>query len=134
MKPERQLRIFQGVCLFLALVVLLCLPLQSVQTGTRQFSVGNVLLAIFAVYMAWMGFFVQRLFNRLGKHGRRVTPTKAWMWGHVTRLAIALSVCMYAVLLHIDGAASWLVYCIFGLGVILLLIWRPGIAPVPMGS
>jgi len=52
------------------------------------------------------------------------------MAGHLIRLTCNLSVSLYGFVLHIVGGPEWLAASLMALGLILLLIWRPGDVPV----
>lgn len=129
MSSARKLRIFQLVCLVYMVPVLWVLHRLN-HAAPRPLSVVQVMMVFLAIYCAWSGFSFQR---RIGKRGRkpggRSTPFKAWLVGHMMRLANAVAVCLCALVLRMFGGPAWLAYCIFGLGVILLLIWRPGANP-----
>jgi hypothetical protein len=129
MIPERRLRIYQIACLFCALSALQMIVRLPVRAGTQKSPAGEGLIVFLAIYSAWSGFYIQKIFKRVGKQGRRLTPLHAWQWGNITKLASALSVCLWAFVLHLFGGLIWLVYPIFGLGVVLLLIWKPGMSP-----
>jgi hypothetical protein len=52
------------------------------------------------------------------------------MAGHLIRLAFAIAVSLYGFLLHIVGGPGWLAISLIALGLILLLVWKPGDAPI----
>jgi hypothetical protein len=131
--PTNKLRIFQIICI--VFVLLLLFPLiyfpGHPSRGAMNFSQWIAVLA--AVYCAVTGFTMQRQFvrgrNRSSGQAPAVAPLRRWMGGNLIRLAYATAVCLWAYLLQIFGGPVWLVYALFGMGLVLLLIWRPGNCP-----
>jgi hypothetical protein len=133
-KPERQLRIFQIICiLFTAVCAWLTHWLTQIDPLDRHASTisqGFVVLA--ALWSAVSGFTMQRKIARLKPRpgqSARSTPSTRWLLGHILRLATAVSVGLWAFFLHFIGGYPWLTDSIFGLSLILLLIWQPGTTP-----
>jgi hypothetical protein len=129
MSGERQLRLVQsGVILFLVA----CFFVMRIGTvETHAISALQWLIIVAAIWCAISGFTVQRKVNHPRKPSRRSTPASRWKAGHLYRLLSATSVGLYGVLLHYTGAPEWLVNVFLCIAIVLLLIWKPGSAPVP---
>ena len=132
-KPERQLRLLQIPYVGFAL---LCFwfagSLPSNHSG-RATTVVQVLMVLVAIWSAESGFWVQRYLARWGNRPTRSvrssTPLRRWRAGHLFRLASALSVSLWGLVLHQIGGSAWLADILIGAGLVLLLIWRPGVSP-----
>jgi hypothetical protein len=48
---------------------------------------------------------------------------------NVVRLAIALSTCLFGLVLHITGAPAWLAGSLVGLGIVFIVVVSPGKPP-----
>jgi len=59
----------------------------------------------------------------------RSTPAKRWIVANIVRIAFAVAVSLYGMILHFNGGPKSLVVILIALGLVLLLIWRPG--PIP---
>ena len=131
MKPERQLRYFQITCLVFVALSIWVLGRFPVHFTGRAISFSQWIVVLCATYCVLIGFWIQRRVLRANRSGkRRSTLLGRWRAGHVLRLASAVSVCLWAFVLRIIGGPTWLVNTIFAVGVILLLVWRPGTRPV----
>lgn len=133
MGPERQLRLLQIVCVvFVASCFIFTRTLFRQAEPDRSFEQGLfVLLALWSVYS---GFRLQRMFSRVRTSAHlppdnRSTPIRRWQAGHLMRIASATSVGLWGMILHFVGSPPWLVGAMFGLGLVLLLIWSPGSNP-----
>jgi len=130
--PERQLRIMQVVCvLFLLASIRLGLKVQGTTHGSKAVQWVFIVLALVC---ALQEFTLQRriVSPRLTrKRPARSTPFTRWKRGNVARLAFATSVGLYGLCLSEFGGAAWQVDGLFGLGMILLLVWKPGAKPNP---
>lgn len=94
-------------------------------------------IALVAIAGVLLGFIVQRVMQRARKpHARTLnsTPLNRWMMGHISRLATAYSVTLFAFVLLVSGSSSTLVGVLYIGGLLLLLIWRPGVAPTQTES
>jgi hypothetical protein len=130
-----QLRVLQIVCLVMALsacwlVAHLGNPKGDGETGSIQW-----VIALVAVYCAASGFTLQRKITkgpaRFQQTKGRSTPLSRWKAGNLARLLLPVSVAAWGDVLRISGGPLWLAYVLCGLGIILLLGWSPGTAPVP---
>lgn len=137
MKAEGQLRFFQLICIAFAVLLMwiaIDLPIRHPARGQ-----GTVewLIEFCAIYSAVMGFVVQRRMaddeSQPKPSARQSTPLKRWMKGHVIRLSSAASVCVFALVLQLMGGMAWEVFALFGLGMVLLLMWAPGESPARIG-
>lgn len=133
MAPERQLRILQ---ILYIVFILACFWLVHYLPGNPSQKVSFLfegLLVVCAVYSAAIGFWMQRWLARTGiRPGRPVSqsaPLQRWRAGHILRLATAVAVSLWGFVLHFSGGAFWLVDVLVGAGLVLLLIWRPGVSP-----
>jgi len=83
-----------------------------------------------AVWSCILGFTVQRrIVNRRGRASSRSTPFTRWRAGHIMRLMMAYSVGLYGFCLSMFAGPPILVNALFGLGLLLLLVWMPGAVP-----
>jgi hypothetical protein len=90
-------------------------------------------IVLCAIASALMGFVVQPIFSRgprqsLPENQNPILLTR-WFAGHILRFATAESVALFGVVLHMLGSSSVLVNCLFGSGILLLLVWQPGAMP-----
>jgi hypothetical protein len=132
MTPERQLRVFQIVCIvFVAACTAIThsILLQSQHAPAWELC----LLVVLALWSATSGFRVQRMLTRVGNRpipaGSRSTPVSRWKAGHAIRLATATSVGLWAMVLQVLGGSAFLVYLLIGIALALLLYWNPGPTP-----
>jgi len=131
-KPERQLRFYQIACILLVVGCIFVSRLAHYETqGSITFGQWLILLA--AIWSAISGFTVQRRIVRIRNQSlqsaRRSTPLSRWRVGNVIRIASAASVGLWALVLKNSGGPALLVNSLFGIGLVLLLIWRPGTIP-----
>jgi len=95
--------------------------------GERPWVQGIVV--IFALYSAAVGLWVQKLMNRRTDRPGRFSAQDRWRLGNLLSLGTESSVCVWALLLYMLGGAIWLVAVLFGAGLVLLLLWKPGVSP-----
>jgi hypothetical protein len=130
--PERQLRIVQMGCVLCLLAsIRLGLKVQGTTHGSR--GVQWVLIGL-ALLCTVHGFTFQRRIvapNLSRTRSRRSTPFTRLIAGNIARLAFATSVGLYGLCLSEFGGVAWQVDSLFALGIILLLIWKPGTSPNP---
>lgn len=129
--PERQLRFLQVGCL---LVLLAGTRLAwSVQGTTHGTPVVRWIVRALALACAVQGFTLQRRIvgrpNRISRGSGRSTPFTRWRAGNIVRLAFATAVGLYGLLLSEFGGPLWQVDSLFVIGLVLLLIWKPGKIP-----
>ena len=124
MTPERQLRVKQILCIsFLALIVLLRHLGFLGNSPRRAMNFSQFLVIGAALWSALSYFTIQRrLTVRPQSLGR-------WMTNHLVRLGSATSVGMWALLLYYLGGPRWVVDALSVIGLILLMIWKPGASP-----
>jgi hypothetical protein len=132
MKQARTLRIIQIVfvlyVLFLFRLVHI-IPATSRHTSMTPF---DWLIVYLALADTACGFIIQKLILRAPANSQtalRSTPIKRWMLGHIVRMAFAISVALFGVVLHTTGGPDLAVIQLIALGLVLLLIWRPGEIP-----
>jgi hypothetical protein len=131
-KSERQLRFVQFACiLFLATCILLVYvgalgnPQPSSTIGLTQ-----GILILLSLWSAISGFTVQRrLQHRHHGTSTKSTPFTRWRAGHLFRLWSAMAVGLWGLALYELRGPLWMDDALFGLGIVLLLIWRPGASP-----
>lgn len=128
--PERQLRIVQVGC---ALVLLECFRVARTIRVTHTSTLVQWIVITLALSCAWNGFLVQRVIVRGPKTRPRrsatSTPFTRWRAGNFARLAFATSVGLYGLILRVFGGPHWQANCLLALGMILLLVWKPGQSP-----
>jgi multisubunit Na+/H+ antiporter MnhB subunit len=135
-KPERQLRLFQGGCiLFLVVCIFLMYfgVLGSLEPDGRRMNFIQFLVIVGAIWSAVVGFTFHRRMTRsttrLQRPTAKSTPFTRWRAGHVMRLGSATSVGMWGLVLYYYRAPMWVVDAVLAVGLILLVMWRPGDSP-----
>jgi len=132
--PERQLRLVQVACL---LFVAVCIFVRHLVKRETQSAITPTqwLVIVAAIWSAVSGFTGQRRIvsarTRSQRASRRSTPFSRWRAGHLMRLWTATIVALWALVLHEIGGPSRLVDTFFAVGLLLLLVWRPGASPTP---
>jgi len=129
--PMRHLRLMQVGCI---LLVLACIWVSRLGKHESQGGITAVHWVVTgaALWSAVSGFTLQRKLSRTPKSQRvsnTSTPASRWKAGHVLRLASAAAVAMWALYLSELGGPPVLVNALFAIGVVLLLIWKPGAIP-----
>jgi hypothetical protein len=127
-RPERQMRLLQLSCL---VVLLASFRLALRVTGTTHGSpnIQWIFIAL-ALVCAIQGFTLQRRIVSPRNQARlRSTPLKRWKAGNFARLGLATAVGLYGLGLSEFGGAAWQVNSLLAMGLVLLLIWRPGTSP-----
>ena len=129
----RTLRIIQ-ICMIVYVLLLFwlihILPAESGQAAMTPVKWGITLAAFYCVFG---GFSIQKKMLRNPANPRassKSTPAGRWMIGNVVRLAFAVAVSLYGLLLHFLGGPDSLAASLIGLVLILLLVWKPGSLPV----
>lgn len=100
--------------------------------GTLTFTHGFLIVA--GVWSGTLGFTVQRrIVNRPRKPSSTSTPFTRWRAGHLARLVMAYTVGLYSwgvwILSEHTCRPPLAVNALFGLGLLLLLVWMPGRIP-----
>lgn len=127
-KPESQLRIVQLICL-LFLAAMLCQIYFLPHIGNQASALSQTLVTFAAIWSAVSGFSLQRKIVAIRSVTAKSTPFSRWRTGHLLRLAFATSVGVWAYFLYVIGGLPWLVNVLFGLALVLLLVWKPGTRP-----
>jgi len=115
--------------------ILLLLECIRLSRSMRHEWDGTITLAhwFFIVGAGWSGiagFTLQRrIVNRRGRASSRSTPFTRWRVGHIVRLVMAYSVGLYGFCLSTFAGPPMLVNALFALGLLLLLVWMPGVVP-----
>ena len=136
MSPERQLRILQIACI---VVLLTAITVSLMVQGTTH---GSALIqgivSVLALSSAVQGFTAQRQIVKgpspSQPRSRLSTPFSRWRAGNLVRLASATAVGLWALILSENGGPALLVNALFVVGMLLLLIWRPGASPDSTGT
>lgn len=131
-KPQRQLRLVQATCLLvLGACILLTYWRGHENLGTSSsVGVGQGIIILLALWSATSGFTMQRkLQRRTQARSSKSTPFTRWRTGHIFRLWSATAVAIWALLLYDFHGPLWIADVLFGLAMVLLLIWKPDIAP-----
>jgi hypothetical protein len=132
MAPERQLRIVQVDC---ALVLLERFRVGRTIRVTHTRTLVQWIVIALALWCAWNGFLVQGVIVRGPKTRPRrsatSTPFTRWRAGNMARLAFATSVGLYGLIPRVFGGPHCQANCLLALGMILLLVWKPGQSPNP---
>lgn len=133
MRPERQLRLVQLANILFVAVCFFVKRIGIVETHDTV-TVRDWIVIVAAIWSAVSGFTGQRRINNAStrpQRSSRSTPMGRWKTGHFVRLSSATAVGLWGLVLHYFGGSEWLVNVLLGLAMLLLLIWRPGAAPVP---
>jgi FtsH-binding integral membrane protein len=132
-----QLRVMQvvmivSVPLFFFVSRTLQSPAQSVNASIQW------VIVLCAAGSALLGFIVQPILLRARSQSLppalNSTPLGPWRAGHIVRFATAESVALFGFVLRALGCSPNLVYLLFGSGLLLLLLWRPGAIPTQTKS
>lgn len=121
------------LCSFLMFIfVVIKVPAQSHQSANPAF---ESIITILALACSVVGYFGKQIFGSLTKRASTNKTTKSnplslWMAGNVFSLACIEACVLFGVVLHFVGARVRLVELLFSVGIIVLLIWSPGIPPV----
>lgn len=130
MEGTRVLRIIQ-ICMIVYVLILFCfLHIFPVASGQSAMTPVKWIITFLALYCAFAGFSLQKRFLRMPANSRpdsKSTPISRWKVGNILRLAFATSVSLYGLLLHFLGGPDSLAFALNGLGLVLLLWWKPGI-------
>ena len=129
--PGRQLRMVQIVCILIVLT--------SIRVAMEVRKTSGVvtwvqwIVIVMAVWAAISGFTLQRQIvgrsNRPHRKPKLPTPFSRWRAGNLVRLSCATSVALWALVLRENGGPVWVVGAFFALGMLLLVIWKPGASP-----
>jgi hypothetical protein len=128
-----RLRLGQIVCV---LVLLECIRLSRSLRHEWNGTITPVhwLLIVGGVWSGILGFTVQRrIVNKVKKSSSTSTPFTRWRAGHIARLWTATAVGLYGFCLSIFAGPPLAVNALFGLGLLLLLVWMPGQVPGQAG-
>src|SRR5579884_41071 len=129
-----KLRLVQLGCGLLLLTIIVFAHLYPVHLSNgRQASVTIQLLIIFlALWSAVSGFTLQRrLLNRGAsfRRSQKSTPLTRWRAANLFRIWSGASVGLYGLLLRLLGGPMIESDVLFGVGLMLLLLWKPSAAP-----
>jgi FtsH-binding integral membrane protein len=130
-KPEIQLRLVQAACVVMVLASIgVSLGVQRTPHGIMSV---HWLMIVLAIWSAVSGFTLQRRIvngpDRSQRRPKKSTPFTRWRAGNLARLSSAMSVGLWGLVLCEFGGPAWLVNTFFAIGLLLLLIWRPGASP-----
>jgi hypothetical protein len=131
-KPQRQLRLVQAACLLaLGACIVLAYWRAHENPGTSSsVGFGQGIIILLALWSAAWGFTMQRkLQRRTQASSSRSTPFTRWRAGHILRLWSATTVGIWALVLYDFQGPLWIADVLFGLALLLLLVWKPHIAP-----
>ena len=129
-----RLRILQIACVFLLLE---CFRLGRLGRyewqGTLTFA--HWLLIVGGILSGISGFTIQRkILNGARRASKTSTPFTRWRAGHIARLWTATAVGLYGFCLQVFDGPPWLVNVLLAAGLLLLLVWTPGTAPIQTAS
>ena len=131
MNPRTQLRMVQFGC-FILLILSIWLSRVGSHKAQGQTTTLHWVMFVAAIYSAISGFTLQRKLNRTARV-RRVssasTPFTRWRAANVLRLATATATGIWGLCLYEMGGPSILINALFVIGVVLVLIWSPGVTP-----
>jgi hypothetical protein len=132
MTPTRHLTLIQRVCLvFVSVCVLVAYLTAYREKSSASMAIQSAIVALGAS-SAVGGFTFQR---KLLKKRESVQPwgksdaVGRWQAGHIARLWSAVAVVVWGLVLWELGGSHVAAKVLFALGILLLLIWSPGVAP-----
>ena len=130
---KRKLRVLQICCVIYALLLLVLLLRFPSHPSQGALTLAQWIAVLGAIFCAVDGFYMQRKFLR-GKKRKtedscKSTPLQRWFLGNLMRFVFATAVCLWAYLLRNFRGPNRLVYTLYGVGIVLLLIWQPGNPP-----
>ena len=132
MTQGRKLRIIQIVCIVYLLCLFVVVRELPANSGLSAMTAFKWIILAAALFCAVDGFYMQKRLLRAPRNPKlasKSTPAKRWMAANVARLAFAASVGLWGIVLHSLGGPDSLANSLIGLGLILLVIWRPGAVP-----
>jgi hypothetical protein len=86
-------------------------------------------LIVAGVWSGILGFTVQRRIVNRRRPSASSTPFTRWRAGHIVRLVMAYTVGLYGFCLSMFAGPPLVVNSLFGMGLLLLLVWMPGQVP-----
>ena|SRR5438128_1660128 len=134
-KAERPLRFVQLACILFLVFCILLVYFGVLRNGepSPAISLTQGVVILLALWSAVSGFTYQRrlLSGRAQRTSTKSTPFTRWRAGHIFRLWSAMAVALWGLLLNAIHGPLWIVGVLLAVGLILLLIWRPGVSPAP---
>jgi hypothetical protein len=132
--PARVMQIIRGGFVFggvMLIYVAMTIPAQAPRPIEPM---AERMIALMALADVVLGFLAPRLLMRLAQRevrsGPEIAAMSGWLMGNVVGLAFIFSCNLFAMVLHFVGAQGEFVALLFGVGMISLLVWRPGKPPV----
>lgn len=130
-KVRRQLRLMQIGCLSVLVACAALAHWQARENGSSS-RIGTLpmVMIFLALWSATSGFTLQRKFQRRPQAScSKSTLFRRWRAGHIVRLWTATASGIWALLLFEFHGPLWISDVLFGLAILLLLIWKPDAAP-----
>lgn len=132
--PDRVMRILKYSFVFSGLLFALVavkIPAQNQRPPEHVMETVIVLLALLNVAAGFLApHFPGLIAGRSPRRGTASTPISRWMSTNMVSLACFEACILFGLILHMLGARTRIVQLLFATGIIAMLIWRPGIAPV----
>lgn len=136
MNPSKGLlRFFQinfVVAVFLVRFLLIRIPYRPTLGLT---TVSQWLVVVLAIYFAACGLMSGRMFRSdramTPQAIQKFPPLRRWFIRHLLWLGSGELVCMCALVFRAISGPAWLFYLLLGLGLAMLLLWRPDTPPQP---
>ena len=126
----RQLRLIQAACVVL---VIGCVLVAYLTASREKVPPSVEIQSVIVVLGAWSaigGFTFQRKLLKKPKPARSQSSAfTRWRAGNIARLWSAASVAVWGLLLRELGGSYLVANLLFGLGLLLLLIWSPNMIP-----
>ncbi len=132
MTQVRKLRIAQIIFIVFVLSLFRFVQVLPAALGGEGMTPAKWTILVASLYCAAAGLFMKKRLLHPPKNRRaaaRSTPAKRWMAANVVQLAYAVSVGLWGLVFHFEGGPDSVANSLIGLGLILLLVWRPGILP-----
>jgi hypothetical protein len=118
------------VSMLLFFYVTFMVPTHVDQPITPAFELAIIIVALTADVV---GFFARGLLSRMMKRAwakrPEITPVSQWLTGNMVSLACFEACTLFGMVLHFTGAPVRLVEFLCSVGIISLVLWRPGTPP-----
>jgi hypothetical protein len=133
-KPARVMRIIRSGFVFAGVMLIYVAMTIPAQAPRPIKPLAEMTITLMALADVALGFFSPRLLMLLAmrevRSGPEIAAMSGWLMGNVVGLAFIFSCNLFAMVLHFVGAQAEFVALLFGVGMISLLVWRPGEPPV----
>jgi len=131
-RVQRQLRLMQIGCFSVLVACAVLAHWQARENGSSSNGIGTVsiLVILLALWSATSGFTLKRKLQRRSQSkSSKTTPFTRWRAGHIFRLWSATACGLWGLVLFEFHGLLWIADVLFGVAILLMLIWKPDAAP-----